>query len=681
MRKLILSLFILCLGLSSATAQIADTLADRKIDGEAVVSVKRNRSLLKKSEIGTVEWDMAKLQYMPQILGNANPMRYAQLLPMVQTSNETDAGLHVQGCNNGQNAVLMDEAVVYNPAHLMGIFSTFNSLHFSTMEFSTLVRTDAPSRLGGLLKMHLPEMENREVWRHATWRGELEVGPLSSQGTVRIQPNEKLSIALSARQAYMNLLYGSWLKMDDSELKYNFGDYNATVHYRASDKHQFLANFYIGSDNIKYEAQEVNSELKMNWRNLAGEATWLYTPRTRRELKQSVTLSTYRNSLNLNQGTTSASMPSRIATWNYLIRYATDRLSTGAQYQYHHTLPQSPRIEGSYSTNDAVQSYENAHEAALFAEYLLLHPLSRFNIQVGARATLYQAIDSKANFAFAPKLTFSYRINNKQKLSLQGAVRHQYLQQTGFTSTGFPIEFWFVSTDKRKPQSAESLSLLYEAELFGGGYKLTAEGYYKWLHHQKETNGSMLDLLTSSYDLNSSLLEGRGRNYGFGIQFIKQRGCVNGWLSYSWGRSLRTYHSQNLHGTFPSNYERKHEFNAVVNWHISPKWDVAATGIVASGTPFTMPEAFYLVNGYLVSQYGEHNACRLPLYKRVDLAVNYKLRHRTRCEQRLNFSLYNAFGCRNVLFYRLRLKESGFAMRPVSFLRYPLPSLSYSIKF
>ncbi len=119
----------------------------------------------------------------------------------------------------------------------------------------------------------------------------------------------------------------------------------------------------------------------------------------------------------------------------------------------------------------------------------------------------------------------------------------------------------------------------------------------------------------------------------------------------------------------------------MVNWHISPKWDVAATGIVASGTPFTMPEAFYLVNGYLVSQYGEHNACRLPLYKRVDLAVNFKLRRRTRCEQRLNFSLYNAFCCRNVLFYRLRLKESGFSMRAVSFLRYPLPSLSYSIKF
>ncbi len=678
-RKLILPLFALC-G-ASASAQIADTLADRQIEGEAVVAVKRNRSLLKKSDVGTVKWDMKQLQYMPQILGDANPMRYAQLLPMVQTSNETDAGLHVQGCNNGQNAVLMGEAVVYNPAHLMGIFSTFNSLHFSTMEFTTLIRTDAPSRLGGLLKMHLPEAENRNTWRHSTWRGELEVGPLSSQGTVRIQPNEKLSIALSARQAYMNLLYGNWLKMDDNELKYNFGDYNATLHYRASDKHQFLANFYFGSDNIKYNAQEVGSDLSMNWRNLAGEATWVYTPRPGHELKQSVTLSSYRNSLNVTQGTTDASMPSRITTWNYLLRYATDRFNAGAQYQYHHTLPQSPRIDGSYSTNEEPQSYENAHEAAVFGEYLLLKPASRFNIQVGARATLYQAVEDNALFAFDPKVTFSYRISDSQKLSLQGAMRHQYLQQTGFTSTGFPIEFWFVSTSKRKAQSAESLSLLYETELFDGGYKLTAEGYYKWLHHQKETNGSMLDVLTSNYNLDESLLEGRGRNYGFGVQFIKQRGRVNGWLSYSWGRSLRTYNSLNLHGTFPSNYERKHEFNAVVNWHISPKWDVAATGIVASGTPFTMPEAFYLVNGYLVSQYGEHNACRLPLYKRVDLAVNYKLRRRTRCEQRLNFSLYNAFCCRNVLFYRLRLKESGFSMRAVSFLRYPLPSLSYSIKF
>ncbi len=680
MRKYLL--FLLPLFGIPATAQVADSLADRQIDGEAVVAVKRNKSLLKKSEAGTIKMDMRQLQLMPQVLGSSNPIRYAQLLPMVQTSNETDAGLHVQGCNNGQNAVLMGDAVVYNPAHLMGIFSTFNSLHFSTMEFTTLVRPDAPSRLGGLLKMHLPEVENtRSGWRHNAWRGELEVGPLASQATVRVQPSEKLHIAVSAREAYMNLLYGQWLKMDGNELKYNFGDYNATIHYRASDKHQLWANFYLGSDNVKYDAEELGSSMKMNWKNLAGEATWLYTPRAGRELRQSFSVSRYRNDLDVNQGTSSASMPSSITTYSYLLRYSTAQLSTGAHYQYHHTLPQSPRIEGSYSTADEPQQYENAHEAALFAEYLFLRPTSRFNIQLGARATLYKYEEGDAQFGFDPKLTLSYRISDKQKLSLQGSMRHQYLQQTGFTSTGFPIEFWFVTTPNRKAQRAESLSLLYETELFGGDYKLTAEGYYKWLHHQKETNGSMLDAFTSTYDLDASLLEGRGRNYGFGLQFIKQRGRVTGWLSYAWGRSLRTYNSRNLCGTFPSNYERKHEFNAVVNWHITRKWDVSATGIVASGTPFTMPEAFYLVNGYLVSQYGEHNACRLPLYKRVDLSVNYKLRFRTHCEQRLNFSLYNAFGFNNVLFYRLRVKDSGFSLSAVSFLRYPLPSLSYSIKF
>lgn len=140
-----------------AHAERVDSLRHNDL-GEAQVTTIKSFNPLKGSSAAQVHWDMKQLQALPQILGNADPIRYLQTLPSVQTSTEYDAGLHVQGCNNGQNAILLGKAVVYNPSHLMGIFSTFNSSHFKALHFTTQSSADSPSRLGGVVQMELPSL-------------------------------------------------------------------------------------------------------------------------------------------------------------------------------------------------------------------------------------------------------------------------------------------------------------------------------------------------------------------------------------------------------------------------------------------------------------------------------------------------------------------------------------------
>ena len=47
--------------------------------------------------------DVSALASLPSILGNSDPLHFAQMLPSMQSSSELDAGIHIQGCDHQHN--------------------------------------------------------------------------------------------------------------------------------------------------------------------------------------------------------------------------------------------------------------------------------------------------------------------------------------------------------------------------------------------------------------------------------------------------------------------------------------------------------------------------------------------------------------------------------------------------
>ena len=119
----------------------------------------------------------------------------------------------------------------------------------------------------------------------------------------------------------------------------------------------------------------------------------------------------------------------------------------------------------------------------------------------------------------------------------------------------------------------------------------------------------------------------------------------------------------------------------MATFRLSPRWSFGATLVVASGNPFTRIERFYLLSDHIFSEYGPHNAERLPPYARLDLSVNYDFRPRHGRRSGINLSLYNATGHENVLFYRLKISGDEYAVRPFSFALRVLPSINYYLSF
>ncbi|HAX16155.1 MAG TPA: TonB-dependent receptor, partial [Leeuwenhoekiella sp.] len=97
------------------------SLSEKSILSEEVIITSerqdKNIESTNMTEFGLLQ---KKGKQLPVILGEIDVLKSAQLLPGIQSGGEGNSGLYVRGGGPDQNLILLDEAVVYNAAHLFG---------------------------------------------------------------------------------------------------------------------------------------------------------------------------------------------------------------------------------------------------------------------------------------------------------------------------------------------------------------------------------------------------------------------------------------------------------------------------------------------------------------------------------------------------------------------------------
>jgi len=625
---------------------------------------------------GRISWNMSMMNDMPKILGNADPMHYAQMLPGVQTCNEYDSGIHIYGCDQTHNLISLNGIPIYNSGHLLGLFSIFNASHFERLSMQKLP-SDAlfPNRLGGTISMNTRQTIADSL------EAEGSIGLISSQATVSIPLSTKSMLTLSGRLCYLNQLYGYALKGGDEQLKYNFWDSNVSWLYAPDDRNLLSIDTYWGGDVASLDNDLYIADVRMRWGNEMVALHWDHTFAAHTHLKQSLFYSSYHNRFTLTQEELDFRMPSYIRDAGYRMQLQHHWLKAGLEWTEHFIRPQSPDLRGSYNikNNKDTKTWHTRECTAYVNGQWALNP--KLLLDVGMRATLYAGESMQTHYSADPSISLRWSEKNWD-MTATASSRHQYIYQTGFSSMGLPTEFWMTTNDHHRPQSGLSFSLSYGQSLAQGTYRLSAETYYRHMKRLVEYQGTVYDFINTEYQLEKQLLEGNGYCYGVNFMIAKLQGRLTGWVSYNVGRAMRHFDDVTLKGDYPANHERIHELNAVLTMRLGRRWSVGATGVLASGTPFTAPEYFYLYGGTILSQFGEHNACRLGSYIRVDLSANYQFRSHKMKEHGLNFSIYNALARENEIFYAWKVLRTGnFRYRPVSFLARIMPSVSYYFKF
>lgn len=641
-----------------------DSIAELQLDSSMVWS-RRREIRLKSPELGSFSYDAGSLRSMVQIAGVADPIRYASMLPGVQTSSELDGSVHILGSENAHNYISIGDAPVYGASHLFGLFSVFNAEHFESMDYSPDAK--GVSRLGGRLGMQplrsIPDSPE----------GMASIGPLVGYGNITLPVGKRSAVSIAARHS----LYVPRLSTEDMYITYGFGDYNLSAFHKPTDRDEFQLSLYTGSDDALLTSDTYRATIDEKWGNSLALASWNHRfDDESKYLKQSLYASGYRQNGILQQTSLTIELPNDITSYGYKAKGTFGAVRIGADAILHDVHPQSPNAKGavgSYRTEE----HQKAVELAADASYTFT-PGYNSSIELGVR--IPALLNGDYRYCFAdPYIGASLNLGTAGTVKLEAGTGHQFLFRTGLTSTALPLEFHFLAGEYSKPQEAISAILDYKLPLDNGAWEIEAKAYGKILGNQIEYVGQALDFF-NNYTTAAVIKGSDGLNFGACLMLTKLTGKLTGWACYSYGRALRKFHDGG--GVFPASHERIHEFNAVANYK-SGDWELGGTLVVAGGTPFTPADYLYYSSEQVIVNYADFNSGRMPLYARLDLSANWNCIRTRLGEGGVNFSLYNALGCPNPSSYSLHIdrdKEEFYYDANRSFLRL-LPSASIYFRF
>lgn len=668
-----------------------DSVEHRMILQGIEITAEKNHSMLKGSMEGKLDLDIRNMQNLPQFMGNVDLVRTMQLTPGIQTAGEMNSGLYIRGGEAGHNSFRINGATIYNPAHLMGFFSVFNSMH---VDRATIMKSYIPAENGGQISA-LIDVDCRPELINDSDRveGQVGVGLLSTQTGIKFRTGKNGVMGIAARKTYINTIMKSILKAKrDMGPEYSFEDYNATYRVMPDNRNEVIFNAYFGRDLLWMKNYMYQAQGGTKWMNGAVSAEWCHRQENNRKVeylkwKNRLTFSYYRNRIETYFGQGTLRMESRIADVGY--KGGTEFVwkdiswSAGADMTRHGVIPQAPTTNTIYG--DTPNTVDNKEMRMIVAggyvegrkdlnEFITLS----MGLRMSGEITLMKGGPE-------PRMMMEYKPDAQTRLSAVYTMQRQYMNMVSVSGIGLPTDFRLPVSEYVDPQVSNNFSAGFTKTFQDKGLELNTEVYFRKYNNQLEFDGQMIDLVNEVYRVEEHLNYGKGWSYGLEVMLKMNRRNFNGWISYTLGKAERKFSNINNGRAFPAKNDRRHDLSVVGVYKWNEKWDFSAVYVLATGNTFTMPKSVYMLGENFVCEYGPYNGSRMPLYHRMDVSANCKLDKNGR--HNLNLSIYNCYGRKNPYMVVIDVKfknedKEHVKISPKGLALYDLlPSIGYNFKF
>lgn len=678
--------------LSQSLVLDVQLLPSKNTLNEVEINASRNNDNVQKAKMGVIDIPVQKIKDLPAILGETDVLKVIQLLPGVLSGNEGTTGFFVRGGNSDQNLVQLDEAVVYNPNHLFGLFSTFNTRALNNV---TLIKGGFPAQYGGRLSSILDITMKEGNNRH--YKVEGGIGLISSQLTVEGPiKKDKASFIISTRRTYLDLLVKPFLPKG-VKTSYYFYDVNAKINWAITPKDRFFLSIFTGNDNAAYtESNSINYGIKfgnstatLRWNHLFGQKLFVNT---------SFIYNTYLLNLTTSQDKYYAQVYSGIKDANGKTEFqyfpnSKHLLRFGLNYTYHTfssagksaKIPKDQQITKIESAKIPPR-YSNEIAAYINDEYTINRYLS-FNGGLRLPGFLDKSI---SYYAVEPRATIKVSVDSNSSIKAAYTVMNQFLHIVPSSTASLPFDIWIPSSALTKPERSEQYALGYFRNFKENKYEASFEMYYKTMQNQVAfREGTQL---LEQKNIDSSLVYGKGWSYGAEFFLKKNEGKFTGWLSYTLSWTYQQFDDLNFGKKFPFKYDRRHVLSLVGVYDLNKKWTFSADFVFSTGSAYTLPTGrIGITNGgslydgvYYV--YDERNNYRMNIYHRLDIgATHHKdkiLFKKYPFVSEWTFSIYNVYSHRNPYFVYLSVDPVTNTPQAKQVSLLPIiPSVSYNFKF
>ncbi|MBV6426188.1 MAG: hypothetical protein KIPDCIKN_00699 [Haliscomenobacter sp.] len=666
---------------------------------EIIVTAEKRNDQVTNTKIGAEKLDIKEIKRIPVLFGEQDVMKILTLTPGVKTTGEGSGGMFVRGGNSSQNLILLDEAIVYNPNHLLGFFSTFNS---DAIKDLTLYKGTAPAEYGGrtssVMDILMKEGNNQNF--HVGGGVGLISSRLNLEGPI---VKDKGSFLISGRRTYADL----FLKLSTDETlnsnKLYFYDVNIKSNYKINDNNRIFISGYFGRDELSF-----SERFGIDWGNVTGTVRWNRIWNPKLFSNTSLIYSDYDYRVKITRDVDEFSLTSVIKNWN--LKHEFDYFASnknsfkfGLSSIYHTITPGQVEVSEESDLNPVILQDRYALENGLYFSHSW-KPSSKFNLEYGLRLSTFNLLGGGEFYSYndgeivdstsfskgqivqtyinpEPRINMSYILDETQsfKMSYTRNTQNLHLLQNSNSST--PTDIWIASSRNVKPEISDQVSLGYFKNLKKDQYQFSAETYYRWMGNQLDLkNGAEI---RANEHIEGELLYGIGRSYGLELMLKKKSGKFTGWASYTLSRTERKIDGINNGNWYAARQDATHDISLVSMYDIGKKWNISATWVFNTGNAVTMPSGKYEINGKTEFYYTERNGYRLPAYHRLDIGATRTLKKSKKFESSLNFSLYNAYGRKNAFTIDFEedpndpTKTTGVK----TYLFTYIPSVSYNFKF
>jgi len=662
---------------------------------EVVISSKANN--ITSAQMGMDKLDIKELNMVPVLFGERDVMKTIQLLPGVQSVGDGNSGFYVRGGAADQNLILLDNAVVYNPSHLLGFFSTFNS---DAVKDVTLYKGTEPAQYGGRLSSVLDvKMNDGDNQNYHVSGG---IGLISSKLDVEGPlVKDEGSFLVTARRTYADV----FLKLsNDTTLKKSslyFYDLNAKLNYKLSKKDHLYLSGYFGQDDLG-----LGGLFGLSYGNATGTLRWNHIINDKLFSNTSLIYSNYNYNINVSTGGISANIHSDIRDINLkeeleLFANTDNSIRFGFNAIYHTLTPGN--ITGSGIINSTQPDNHLLENAIYIADSWKAS--SRLNIDYGIRLSAFSVMGGanlydlntdgtikdtlhygsgqivQTYFIPEPRVSASYLLNDVSSLKMGYSRNSQSLHLISNSTTTNPTDKWVSSNNIIKPEISDQVSAGYFRSFKDDHYEFSVESYYKYMQNQIDykDGANVLD----NTPLEPKLLFGDGRSYGLELSLKKKVGKFTGWVSYTLSRSELQILGINNNNWYASRQDHTHDISIVGIYQLNKKWTISSDFVYYTGAAVSFPSGKYEVNGYPVFLYTERDGYRMPSYNRLDLSATKQLKKHKHYSSELVYSLYNAYGHENP--YVIIFQDDPNNANRTQAVQYALfrwvPSITYNFKF
>lgn len=666
---------------------------------EIVVSTEAVNQNIIGTEMGTVKLNPKTIKAIPVLFGEQDILKTIQLMPGVASAGEGSTGFFVRGGQADHNLVLLDDAPVYNPSHLLGFFSVFNSDAINDVK---LFKGGVPAEFGGrassVLDVHMKEGNSE---RFAASGG---IGLISSRLTLEGPlANNGSSFLISGRRTYADLFLVFSKNENIKDSKLYFYDLNMKTNLKIGERDRIYLSGYLGRDIMKA------SSFGFNWGNKVGTLRWTHVFSSKLFSNTSLIVNDYNYStladldfsFDLNAGIFGKTFKQRFTYY----ANSNNTIGFGVELNDYVFKPGSldfTPLEGEKQTF-AVPEKDGLESAVYLSNEQKIG--SRLSLNYGMRVTNFTRRGASNEYLFdtngdvtdtmaykkddwynpywnfEPRFSLNFVFNENTSVKAGYNRMAQYIHLLQNATAGTPVDYWIPSSVNVKPQVTDQVSVGFFRNFYNHEYQLSVESYYKDMQNQIDYKTGAELLLNELVE--GELLYGVGKAYGAEFLFEKKKGKLTGWVAYTLARSLKQIDGINKNAWYPARQDRIHDFSVVAIYQLNKKWTFSGNWVYYTGNAVTFPAGKYYIDGSVASLYTERNGYRMPDYHRLDLGATWLLKQTKNYRSELNFSVYNAYAQKNPYSFIFAEDEDnpGQTKTTMVYLFSAIPSISWNFKF